>query len=155
MLRFGLFAVPFLISVAAAVAAEAKPDVAKAVLAVEREWISAVLKQDKAALERLMADDIVYVHGDGNVESKAHFIEQMTNGTKQQLDGVFKNTKVRQYGDIVITEHLTLIKTPKVPAGEALEISLVWGKPSGQWQLLSRHASRLKPEKEKEVQASK
>ena len=39
-----------------------KADAKKAVLAAEQAYVDAMIKRDKAALEKLLADDLVYVH---------------------------------------------------------------------------------------------
>ena len=53
-----------------------------AVKALELERFQAQEKNDFAALERLLADDLVYTHSSGAVDSKASYIESLRSGSR-------------------------------------------------------------------------
>jgi ketosteroid isomerase-like protein len=119
-----------------------KPDAKNAVLAAEQGFVNAVLKRDKAALEKLLADDLVYVHSSSKVESKADVIQVISSGSTEYESIEFKDTNVRQYGDVVITTHKATIKTKQTGVAN-LFVTHVWVKNKGGWQFASRQASRL------------
>lgn len=50
-------------------------------LRLDDERSRAMMAQDTAALERLMADDIVYTHSSGRLDSKKSFIASIASGT--------------------------------------------------------------------------
>jgi len=119
-----------------------KADAKKAVLAAEQAFVDAMIKRDKAALEKLLADDLVYVHSSTKVETKAEVIQVVTSGSATYESIEFKDTNARQYGDVVITTHKAAIKTKQTGLAN-LFVTHVWVKQKGGWQFASRQASRL------------
>jgi len=119
-----------------------KPDAKNAVLAAEQSFVDAMIKRDKAALEKLLADDLVYVHSSSKAETKAEVIQVVTSGSTLYESIEFRDTAVRQYGDVVITTHKAAIKTKQTGVAN-LSVTHIWVKHKGGWQFASRHASRL------------
>jgi ketosteroid isomerase-like protein len=119
-----------------------KPDAKKAVLAAEQAYVDAMIKHDKAALEKLLADDLVYIHSSSKSESKAEVIQAVLSGSATYESIEFRDTTVRQYGDVVITNHKAVIKTKQTGVANLL-VTHVWVKQKGGWQFASRQASRL------------
>jgi ketosteroid isomerase-like protein len=119
-----------------------KADAKKAVLAAEQAYVDAMIKHDKAALEKLLADDLVYIHSSSKSESKADVIQVIASGSTTYESIEFRDTTVRQYGDVVITNHKATIKTKQTGVANLL-VTHVWAKNKGGWQFVSRQASRL------------
>ena len=119
-----------------------KADAKKAVLAAEQAYVDAMIKRDKAALEKLLADDLVYIHSSSKNETKAEVIQAVTSGSATYESIDFRDTTVRQYGDVVITNHKATIKTKQTGVANLL-VTHVWAKNKGGWQFVSRQASRL------------
>ena len=119
-----------------------KEDAKKAVLAAEQAYVVAMIKHDKAALEKLLADDLVYIHSSSKNETKAEVIQAVTSGSATYESIDFRDTTVRQYGDVVITNHKATIKTKQTGVANLL-VTHVWAKNKGGWQFVSRQASRL------------
>src|SRR5579863_2440117 len=94
-----------------AVAAEPKPDAKAAVLAAEQKWVDAVIHGDGAALEKLMAPDIVYTHSSAMTQTRAQFIKAATSGSTKYTAIEFSDVVVRQYGRTVIITHKAVFKT--------------------------------------------
>jgi hypothetical protein len=59
-------------------------------------------KRDKAALERLMADEFIYHGSNGTAQTKAQSIAQTTAGGTAWSGRKYDNVKVRIYGDIAV-----------------------------------------------------
>ena len=119
-----------------------KPDAGKAVLAAEQAFIAAMIKPDKAGLEKLLADDLLYVHSSSRAETKADVIQVVTSGSVLYESFEFRDTTVRQFGDVVITTQKAAIKTKQSGLANIF-VMQVWAKHKGGWQLVSRHASKL------------
>jgi ketosteroid isomerase-like protein len=119
-----------------------KADAKKAVLAAEQEFIAAMIKHDKAALEKLLADDLVYIHSSSKTETKAEVIQAVTSGSATYESIEFRDTTVRQYGDVVVTTHKAAITTKQSGVSNLL-VTHVWVKHKDGWQFASRQASRL------------
>ena len=43
-------------------------------------WTQAAVKQDAAALQRFLADDLQYAHAGGQIQTKAQYIAAVTSG---------------------------------------------------------------------------
>ena len=123
-------------------AAEPTPAVKQAVMEAEKEWTAAVVKSDRAALEKLMSPDLAYTHSSAKTQTKAEFIQDATGGGTKYESIDFENTQLRQYGSAVVVTHNAVIKS--VPSGTAhLYITEVWAQQSGRWQMVSRQATKL------------
>ena len=106
----------------------------KEVLRLFDQLSVAQIKKDRATMERLMADDYVYIHSNGTVANKAQDIAENMSAEQGWTSTKSANLKVRIYGDVaVVTGSQTLIGQAKgyVP-GERLVTDL-WVKRNGQW----------------------
>src|SRR5260370_926641 len=114
-----------------AFAGSAKPDDEKAVLAAEQQDADAMVKRDAAVLEKILADDLSYTHSSVLQETKADVIKGITSGKTNYKGIEFKTTKVRQYGNTVITNHNMVFAQPdKV---NNVYVTMVWAKMPGGW----------------------
>jgi ketosteroid isomerase-like protein len=109
------------------------------------EWIKAIMQQDKAALNRLAADEHIYTGFDGSTFTKAANIESLTNpmfhiGTIETED-----VKVQTHGDAaVITGRANLKMTAESGSSEsATRFTQTWIRRNGVWQLAAEHTSQV------------
>jgi len=122
--------------------AEPKAEVKTAVLAAEQKWVDAVIHGDGAALEKLMAPDILYTHSSAMSQTRAEFIKAATSGSTKYTAIDFSDVVVRQYGRTAIITHKAVFKT--VQNGEThLFVGEVWAEQNGGWQMVSRQATKL------------
>src|SRR5438046_2245976 len=59
----------------------------------------ASIKKDRATMERMMADDYLYIHSNGTVTSKTEEITEATSADIKWTASKLDNLKVRIYGD--------------------------------------------------------
>lgn len=115
----------------------------KAVLAAEKQYADAMLKPDAAALEKLLGDELSYTHSSALHESKSDVLKQAKEGTLNLKSIEVKSTKVRQYGDTVITNHQMIFTQNGRPSNN-LFVTMVWVKgKNGAWQMVQRQATKL------------
>ena len=112
-----------------------------AVTKAEAAWKEAVLKADRSALERLVADDVSYTHSSGKTQTKQQFIDEAV-GVLNYKAIDYEDTVMRQYGSAVIVTHKATITTTQTGTSH-LYLTEVWAKIHGQWQLATRHALKL------------
>ena len=124
-----------------AFAGSAKPDDEKAVLAAEKQYAEAMVKRDVAVLEKLLGDDLSYTHSNVLMETKADVIKGITSGRTNYKAIEFKTTKVRQYGNTVVTNHEMIFAQPA--RTNRVFVTMVWAKQGGGWQMVQRQATRL------------
>jgi ketosteroid isomerase-like protein len=73
------------------------PDAA-AILAMEDQRFQAMIAQDVAALDALIAEDLRFVHSNGTVEDKAEFLRKLRDGERRYLRYAALAREVRQEG---------------------------------------------------------
>lgn len=73
------------------------PDAA-AILALEDQRFQAMIAQDFATLDALIADDLRFVHSNGVVEDKAEFLRKQRDGERRYLQYAALARDVRQEG---------------------------------------------------------
>ena len=143
----------FLLAIAAtwSVAQTIEKTPEKEVLRVENERIQAVLHRDTAALEQLLADELVYTHSTGRVDSKAQFIHSIQSGDLNYLAMKHSNLDARVYGDVAVLTGRSAVKV-KSPHTENQIVDLdlrflnVYAKRNRQWQQLAWQSTRIAPQ---------
>src|SRR4051812_18694950 len=130
-------------SVLSAAGSESKGE--KEVLAAMDSWKQATMKKDKAALEKLLHEDLSYTHSSGKNETKADVIKSVTTGPSTVEAITFTNNTVRVYGNTALVKGKVDItnKTDGKATTANLDILHVWVKGSQGWQLVGRQAVRL------------
>ena len=127
---------------AGALMAAAADEVKKA----ETEWADAVKRQDMAALNRILSDDLVYTHSTGIIDSKSEYLNKMKSGAQKYEAIEHSDTKIRTYGDdtgVVNTRVRMAGATKGVPFNNQLLMTHVWVKKDGRWQLVAHQTTLL------------
>lgn len=109
---------------------------------VASAWRQAVIKQDKAALERLLAEDLTYTHASGKTQDKTEYIAAITKGPGTYESFTESDTKIRMYGNSAILTGFVDVKlVGKTPYRvRTIEIYIQRG---GQWQLTAKQSARI------------
>lgn len=74
------------------------PPDAAAILALEDQRFQAMIAQDFAVLDALIADDLRFVHSNGAVEDKAEFLRKLRDGERRYLRYAALTREIRQEG---------------------------------------------------------
>ena len=136
-----LLSLPLLILLTApGFAGLATPGDEKAVLAAEKQYVDGMVHSDPAAVAKLLADDLSYFHSNGTAETRAEVLKGITGKVKYTAIK-FETTKIRQYGNTVITNHNTMFVTPTV--SHHVYLTTVWVKQASAWQMVERQATPL------------
>ena len=118
----------------------AKPDDEKAVLAAEKQYIDGMVKSDPTSVAKVLADDLIYVHSGALMETKADVLKGITGKVKYTAI-TYETTKIREYGNTVITNHNVMFVTPTV--SHHVFLTTVWVKGPSGWQMVQRQATQL------------
>jgi ketosteroid isomerase-like protein len=114
--------------------------------AAEQALYRAMIAQDFAALDALLADDLVYIHSTAAAEDKRGYFEGVRKGLYDYGAIESRDVTIRHCGDVAIQ---TGIVTMSVAArGQAkapitLLFTLVWKREPPGWRLWQRQATRL------------
>ncbi len=117
------------------------------VLQAEKDRFAAMIKADRAALERLLADDLTYTHSSALFESKAEFIKSVTGGTIDYVSIVPSEAdwKVRVNGNTAIVNGVAAVNV--IDTGKDLKIKIryttIHTNRNGNWQLQAWQATRV------------
>jgi ketosteroid isomerase-like protein len=129
---------------AAAVAhAGLPPDLAKAA----RDYDRAQVKNDKAALERLLAPDYQLFNSAGQVQDKESFISDSTAPTWKLSPFKVDEPLERVEGDTAFLGGVATLKGSSAgrPFSSRLRFMDVWAKRDGQWVVVFTQATKVTP----------
>lgn len=111
-------------------------------LQMQKKFQDAVVAGDVSTIEPLMADDAIFIHGNGSMQGKTEFLDAIKKGQLSLSAYELKEPKViPTNGGAIVTglEDLTF----KPPAGSSnpgrtihMRGSGVWQHKSGKWQLV-------------------
>lgn len=111
----------------------------------EDRWIAAIKANDRVALDRLLADDLVYTHSTGLVEDKAQYVAAVTGGSQKYASVTYEDPAIRVYGSTaVMVAKARIAGTSKgAPFDNQLRLLHVWVKQAGTWTLVAHQTTRL------------
>jgi len=142
MQRSALF---LLVSCFPTVQLHAQKGLADEVKQAEQKWITAVKSKDQAALEAILAKELVYTHSTGLVEDKGQYIQAVTSGN-QRYDSIdYETPAIQTYGStaVVATKVVMTGSTKGQPFNNRLRLLHVWVKQGGKWALVAHQTTRL------------
>ena len=130
-----------------------RPDPATELAALERQWSSAYLRHDAAAIAKLLADDFIGTDGRGMLSTKQQEIDEArvpAPGTPDPpfviLDENISDIRVRAYGNTAVVTALSTEKV-RLKSGAASTLryrrTTVWIKDEHSWRCVSFHGSRI------------
>ena len=117
-----------------------------AVRAAEQALYRAQVAKDFAALERLLATDLAYVHSTAVSESKTEYLKGLADGLYDYETIASRNARVRLHGGVALIDGICTMKVGR--HGREFEtidllFVLVWVEEGGAWRLSHRHATRV------------
>ncbi len=124
---------------------QAQDKVGQMVLSLDRQRFDAQISKDTARLNLLLADDLIYVHSNAQIENKKEFVGNVGTARWDYRTAKLEDTRVRVYGSsAVITGKGTL---EMFNEGKMVTIRLlytnVYAKRKGKWQMVSWQSTRL------------
>jgi hypothetical protein len=130
------------LAAAPALAAPLPADLAAAAKAYD----AAQLSGDRAALERLLADDYVLVNSGGVTETKAQFIKDLTDPNVRQDPFVIDRPLERVWADGAVLGGVTTLSGVDhgVRFHQRMRFADVWARRSGHWQVVYTQVSKPK-----------
>lgn len=115
---------------------------ADAVRAVAEGWYQAAVKQDAAALDRYLADDLSYCHAGGKVQTKAEYIAGVMKGPPHYESMTYSDMKIKVYGTTAVLTAFADVKLTNSPLFRVRTLH-VYVENGGHWQLVAHESTRL------------
>ena len=106
-------------------------------------WRQGAIKQDKALLEKYLADDLVYTHGGGQKQTKAEYIKSVLSGPSHYLAMVPSDTRVRIYGKTAVLWGLVDVTPGKGETYRTRTLEVYTQNASGLWQMTQKESVRV------------
>lgn len=137
---------PLLTLTLISLAMAAEPQTKEAVSAADKAWAAATVKVDATALNKLLADDLNYIHSTGVIDTKAMFIDKLKTGKQKYSKFEHEGIDVRLYGPTAV-----LTATARVDSStngvnnppNHLRFIRVWYYSKGAWQLVAHQSLRI------------
>lgn len=129
------------LALAGALSAETKKDI----VALDQAWRQAILAKDAAALEKMLADDLVYGHATGIVDTKATYIAKVTSGKQLYKTLEQRKVTVNLYGTSALTHswmHVTGVNQDG-PFDDKVMLIHFWVKQTGTWRLVGHQTTKV------------
>src|SRR5438105_13721191 len=117
-------------------------DPADSVREAAEGWRQGAIQQDAAALQRYLADELVYTHGNGKSQSKVEYIAEVTKGAAHYESFTESGTHIRLYDKVAVLTGLVDVKTPKAEPYRVRTLE-VYVENNGRWQLAQKESVRL------------
>ena len=109
------------------------------VLQAEKDRFAAMVKGDRAALEKLLADDLTYTHSTALMETKEQFIKSVTSGNIDYVSIVPSESdwKIRVNGNTAIVNGLAAVNVMDTGKDRKIRIrfTTVQTNRDGAWML--------------------
>ena len=111
----------------------------------EKDWAKAVMAQDASALGQILADELIYAHSTGNIDTKAKYLSNMKSGAAKYELIEHQDLTVKAYGDTgVAHSHVRMKGTNKEgPFDNKLMMLHVWVKQGGKWHLVAHQTTKM------------
>ena len=112
---------------------------------LESQWRDAMLTNNVAAMERLLADDYLGISANGILETKADILATRRSGAVKLTQMELSDVKIRVYGDTaVVTSKVDVSGTSNGrDVSGHYRYTRVYNYRNGQWQIISFEASRM------------
>jgi hypothetical protein len=118
------------------------------VMAAEQARVTALDASDVSALDRIMADDVTYVHASGKVDTKSSYLDAIRSGQLRYISWTPKDLHVRLLGadSAVINGEYAVRVTDSRVQPTAFDISIfilsVYARRDGRWQQVAWQSTR-------------
>jgi hypothetical protein len=116
-----------------------------AVKAAEAARFQANIDADAKVLGQVLADDLEYVHSNGELNTKQQFIDSLTGGRRDYVTTAFDIQSVRLVGDVAIIRGTA--KVTVVDNGQSRDLDIgytdIWVWKDQRWQMTAWRSARM------------
>jgi Domain of unknown function (DUF4440) len=106
-------------------------------------WRQGAIKQDKALLEKYLADDLIYTHGGGQTETKAQYIANVTKGPSHYQSMTEREVRLRFFGKTAVLWGLVDVQPATGELYRVRTLEVYTQNNSGTWQMAQKESVRV------------
>jgi ketosteroid isomerase-like protein len=121
------------------------PNNGQTVIDLDRKRMTAMAEKDTAALNTLLAEDLIYTHSSARLDTKASLIGAMTAGTTVYTKVEPSDVQAQDLGDTVVLTGICRIGVTAngKPNAFTVRFTDVYAKRGGQWQMVTWQSTRV------------
>lgn len=121
-------------------------DDAKDVEASERGWAKGIVANDFALLDKVLADDLMYSHSNGLVDTKASYVGNLKAGKSKYLKADFTELKVtlldKKFAYVSSRANVVSVNAGKETPMD-LKLLHIFRKDGSQWKMIAHQSARM------------
>ena len=109
-------------------------------------WDKAIVRKDRAAIEANMSEDFRQIDGDGDIVTRAAFVDELVSDQLTIDPYTVEDFEVRLYGDTALLSGRTRMtgKSEGKPFTSNYRYIDIYVRKNGQWKIASVQITRLK-----------
>jgi hypothetical protein len=147
MKRYSFCSIRWLVVVAGLVlpAAQAAESPVETVLKADQARLSAMMAGNGAVLDRLMSAELVFVHSDGRIETKADYVKNMLAGDTAYADAKTSDVRTMEPAPgVVILIGAQQMRKRLGPTWSEIKLKFiaVWRDEGGTWRMVAWQSMR-------------
>ena len=116
-----------------------------AVLRADQARLAAMMASDGPALGRIFSDDVLFVHSDGRVETKADYIKNMTAQDTAYADVKTSDLQLKSVtSDVIVLTGAQEMRKKLGPTWSEIKLRFmsVWRKDAAGWRMIAWQSLR-------------
>ena len=112
---------------------------------LDKSWTTAVLSKDFAALDRMLAPDLIYAHASGIVDTKQQYLDKLRSGRQVYKTMEQRKVSVRLHGSSAVTHSWMRVTgvNAQGPYDDKVMMIHLWVKAGNAWRLAAHQTTRV------------
>ncbi|HXR33516.1 MAG TPA: nuclear transport factor 2 family protein [Verrucomicrobiae bacterium] len=121
-----------------------------AVRAAETARTTALIHADLPALDKLMAEDVTYVHASGKMDTKSSYLDALRSGQLRYISWQLKKLNVRVSGETAVLDGVYLVRANDFrvqhdPIDITVFFLTVYARRDGRWRQIAWQSTKAPP----------
>ena len=118
---------------------------AQMIIDLDKKRMDATVKKDLAALNELIADDLIYTHSSARQDTKKSLIDAMVSGATVYMGLTPSEVKAQDCGDAVVLTGIARISVLAhgKPNSFGVRFTDVYANRNGRWQMVVWQSTKL------------
>ena len=114
------------------------------VIELDRKRMEAMVKQDFATLESIIADDLIYTHSTARIDTKESLIGNMKSGRTVYTGLEASDVVAQDLGDAVVLTGVARVNVTSNgnPVSFGIRFVNVYGNRGGNWQMVTWQSTK-------------
>ena len=115
------------------------------IIELDRQRMTAMAEKDLAALDRIIADDLIYTHSSARVDTKKSLIDAMVSGSTVYTSVEPSEVVAQDFGDTVVLTGVAAISVQSGGKPNSFRVRFidVYANRGGQWQMVTWQSTKL------------